>query len=136
MELNLILKYSPFDTKEKLLSEFEKIDGSSGTMVLIFNMILNDKNKAYIEIDLEKKDIIIPPNETSNEFEEQVSFRSYVAILYTNPKMKIYIENSKVRTRILDQTLYLTRAYKFTKTFNNSSKEEIESAQEIVKKST
>jgi hypothetical protein len=136
MELNLILKYSPFDTKEKLLGEFDKIDGSSGTMVLIFNMILNDKNKAYIEIDLEKKDIIIPPNETSNEFEEQVSFRSYVAILYTNPKMKIYIENSKVRTRILDQTLYLTRAYKFNKTFNNSSKEEIESAQEIVKKST
>ena len=49
--------------------------------------------------------------------------------------MKVYIENSKVRPRIFEQTLYLPRAYKFTKAFTNSSKEEIELAEAIVKKS-
>lgn len=49
--------------------------------------------------------------------------------------MKIYIQNVKVRTRILEQTLYLTRGYKFTRTFSNSKKEDIEAGEENIKKS-
>ena len=34
-------------------------------------------------------------------------------LLYSNPKMKVYIENSKVQTRILEQTLYSSTSYTY-----------------------
>ena len=44
--------------------------------------------------------------------------------------MKIYIENSKVRTRIMEQTLYLTRSYKYvTKTFKKKAEEDVKIAE-------
>jgi hypothetical protein len=65
--------------------------------------------------------------------EERTSFRQYVSILYSNPKMKIYIENSKVRTRIMDQTLYLVRSYKFvTKSFKKKSEEDVRKCEKDV----
>jgi hypothetical protein len=54
------LKYSPFKTKNDLFAQFDKIDGSAGTLVVIFNMLLNDIGKPYLQIDREKNDIFIP----------------------------------------------------------------------------
>lgn len=53
------MKYSPFKTKQELLEQFDRIDGSKGTLIVIFNMLLNSDNKPYLVIDKEKKDIII-----------------------------------------------------------------------------
>ncbi len=58
--MKIILKYSPFKTKEDLFSQFDKIDGSGGTLVVIFNMLLNNNGKPYLQIDREKNDIFIP----------------------------------------------------------------------------
>jgi hypothetical protein len=47
--------------------------------------------------------------------------------------MKIYIENSKVRTRIMEQTLYLVRSYKFvTKSFQKKSEEDVRKCEKEV----
>ena len=65
--------------------------------------------------------------------DERTSFRKYASILYSNPKMKIYIENSKVRTRIMDQTLYLVRSYRFvTKSFKKKGEEDVKKAEKDV----
>ena len=48
----------------------------------------------------------------SLELEER-SLREFVSILYTDPKMKIYIDGSKVRTRSLFYSLYLPYEYKY-----------------------
>ena len=67
IEVNLILKYSPFKTKKELFEQFEKIDGSSGTLIIIFNMLLNvHTNKTYLTIDKENKDIIDNTNDKYN----------------------------------------------------------------------
>ena len=67
--------------------------------------------------------------------EEKKSFRKYLSLLYSNPKMKVYIENSKVRTRILEQTLYSTTSYIYiTKAFTSSSEQDVKEAAEDLDK--
>ena len=63
----MILKYSPFKTEDELFEQFDKIDGSSGTLVVIFNLLLNDIGKPYLQIDYEKKDIVIKSDDFSEE---------------------------------------------------------------------
>jgi hypothetical protein len=70
MEIQIILKYSPFKTKKDLFDQFKKIDGSSGTLVVIFNMLLSDSGKPYLQIDRENKDIIIKNEESSEVLQE------------------------------------------------------------------
>jgi len=45
---------------------------------------------------------------------ERRSFRAYSAILYMDPRMKVYIQGKKVRTRKLASLLYKPRLYKYT----------------------
>jgi hypothetical protein len=45
---------------------------------------------------------------------EHKSFRAYVSILYLNPKMKIFINDKEVRTRLLNRTLTKPFRYHFT----------------------
>ena len=66
--MKLILKYSPFKTIGELFEQFDKIDGTSGTLVVIFNMLLNDIGKPYLQIDRENKDILIKNDE---EFDDE-----------------------------------------------------------------
>ena len=67
--------------------------------------------------------------------EEKKSFRKYLSLLYSNPKMKVYIENSKVRTRILEQKLYSTTSYIYiTKAFTSSSEQDVKEAAEDLDK--
>jgi hypothetical protein len=50
--------------------------------------------------------------------------------------MKIYIENSKIETKILEQTLYLPRSYKYiTKGFKKKAEEDVQSARVFVNES-
>lgn len=45
---------------------------------------------------------------------ERRSFRAYVAVLYMDPRMKVYIQGKKVRTRKLASLLYKPKLYKYT----------------------
>ena len=45
---------------------------------------------------------------------EKRSFRAYVAVLYMDPRMKVYIQGKKVRTRKLASLLYKPKLYKYT----------------------
>ena len=46
--MDLILKYSPFKTEAQFMKEFDRIDGKSGTLVIIYNMKLLDSGKYTI----------------------------------------------------------------------------------------
>jgi hypothetical protein len=70
--LKIILKYSPFKTKNDLFTQFDKIDGSAGTLVVIFNMLLNDIGKPYLQIDREKNDIFIPNENDDYDDDEEI----------------------------------------------------------------
>jgi hypothetical protein len=122
LEIHLLCKHSPFKTKEELLRQFDKIEGHSGTLVCVYNLKLNTQGDS--EFEFTDDDILM--RELKVEYDrnqlEHKSFKAYLSILYSTPKMKIYINNKKVQTKMLDKTLYKTAKYTYTSTrFKNKA---------------
>lgn len=46
--------------------------------------------------------------------QEKGSLRSYLSVIYADPRMKLYIQNKKVRTRRIVSCLYKVRVYKYS----------------------
>lgn len=65
MEMELILKYSPFNTEEEFFAQFDKIEGSSGTLVIVYNMKLLDNGEPELDITTDEDDILLanPPTQ-------------------------------------------------------------------------
>ena len=62
---------------------------------------------------------------------EHGSFRAYVSLLYSDPRMKIFIQSTKVETRMLKYSLYKPITYTYTSSkFRNKSTNEKLVAQE------
>ncbi|XP_067033345.1 ATPase MORC2A-like isoform X2 [Acropora muricata] len=141
VELNLILKYSPFKTESQLFEQFDKI-GSKGTLVIVYNLRLMDSGEPELDVVSDPHDIkMADPYAGENVADydmimpERQSFRAYTAILYLDPRMKIYIQNKKVRTKRLTTCLYKPRCYNFTsKRFKTRSEKEAEKADEEAKR--
>lgn len=117
LEIGAITKYSPFRNKTDLLRQFSKIKGPSGTLVICYNLQLLDSGETEFDCESDPTDIKIAYSRVDHsERKSQIehnSFRSYVSILYTNPKMKIFIQNKKVQTKILHRTLFCPMRYKY-----------------------
>lgn len=135
VETNLILKYSPFKTESQLFEQFNKI-GPEGTLVVVYNLKLMDNGEPELDVVSDPYDIKMgDPRAGENVAEydrdlpEHNSFRAYTAILYLDPRMKIYIQNKKVRTKRLTGCLYKPKCYHFTsKRFKTRSEQEAEKA--------
>lgn len=62
---------------------------------------------------------------------ERKSFRAYASILYVEPRMRVYIQGRKVRTKRLVNTLYKPRLYKYNSArFKTRSETEAKRADE------
>ena len=62
---------------------------------------------------------------------ERKSFRAYAAILYVDPRMKIYIQGKKVRTKRLASCLYKPKVYKYSSNrFRSRAETELKKAQD------
>lgn len=140
VEVNLILKYSPFSTESQLFEQFDKI-GPKGTLVIVYNLKLLDNGEPELDVVSDPYDIKMAdpyPGENVADYDmimpERQSFRAYTAILYLDPRMKIYIQNKKVRTKRLTTCLYKPRCYHFTsKRFKTRSEEESKKADQEAK---
>ncbi|XP_078473175.1 ATPase MORC2-like isoform X1 [Lampetra planeri] len=113
-EMDIIFRYSPFKSQEILEQQFKKIHGSSGTLVMVYNLMLMDDGESELDITSDPQDILMrgvqrdlstPP--------ERVSFRAYLATLYLKPRMRLYLQHQKVITKRLDHDLYRPCMYKF-----------------------
>uniref|UniRef100_A0ABM0MT70 MORC family CW-type zinc finger protein 2A-like n=1 Tax=Saccoglossus kowalevskii TaxID=10224 RepID=A0ABM0MT70_SACKO len=119
-EMELILKYSPFHSEKDFMAQFDKITAPSGTLVVIFNLKLLDNGEPELDIKTDSKDIIMAnPYIGEDEIEdrdylERRSFRAYSAVLYVEPKMKVYIRGHKVQTKRLPNSLYKPKQYRYT----------------------
>lgn len=135
IEMDLILKYSPYHATEEFFSCFDLIKGSSGTLVVIYNLKLMDNGQPELDVDTDEKDIILS-HAHSAEFDmedglhpERRSFRAYAAILYADPRMRIYVQSTKVRTKKLLSCLYKPRIYKYASSrFKTRSEVEVKRA--------
>jgi len=115
LEMEILLKYSPYHTRDELFKQFKKI-GSHGTLLILYNMVLMSNGEPELDVLSDPRDILTGDqyyfNDNTKPLETK-SFREYLTILYSDPHMKIYLQQSKVRTRIFDHTLYYVRQYKY-----------------------
>ncbi|XP_071945002.1 ATPase MORC2A-like isoform X2 [Antedon mediterranea] len=132
--MDLILKYSPFKTEEEVFEQFSKIKGRSGTLVIIYNLKLLDNGDPELDISTDTTDIVMgggdTPTDDDGVYPERRSFRAYAAVLYVEPKMKIYLQNKKVRTKHLASCLHKPRKYKYTST-RFKTRSELETAKAV-----
>ena len=57
--MEIIYKYSPFKNRETLLKNFDRIQGKSGTLVMIFNLMLDSSGYSELDFDTDRHDILM-----------------------------------------------------------------------------
>ncbi|XP_064153708.1 ATPase MORC2 isoform X2 [Anguilla rostrata] len=134
IETELIYKYSPFKTEAQLMELFKKIEGDSGTLVIIYNLKLMDTREPELDVETDHQDILMAGTTPEGVKPERLSFRAYAAVLYIDPRMRIFIQGHKVRTKRLSCCLYKPRVYKYTSTrFKTRTEQEVKRANHLAK---
>uniref|UniRef100_A0A673IEC4 MORC family CW-type zinc finger protein 2A-like n=1 Tax=Sinocyclocheilus rhinocerous TaxID=307959 RepID=A0A673IEC4_9TELE len=133
-ETELIFKYSPFKNEEQLFRQFKKIEGPSGTLVVVYNLKLMDNREPELDVETDHQDILMAGMLVEGVKPERRSFRAYAAVLYIDPRMRIFIQGHKVRTKRLSCCLYNPRMYKYTSTrFKTRAEQEVKKADHLSK---
>ncbi|KAK2834791.1 hypothetical protein Q7C36_015492 [Tachysurus vachellii] len=134
IETELIFKYSPFKSEEQLFQQFKKIEGVSGTLVVVYNLKLMDNREPELDVQTDHQDILMAGTPVEGVKPERRSFRAYAAVLYIDPRMRIFIQGHKVRTKRLSCCLYNPRMYKYTSTrFKTRAEQEVKKADHLAK---
>nr|XP_015221751.1 PREDICTED: MORC family CW-type zinc finger protein 2 isoform X2 [Lepisosteus oculatus] len=134
IETELIYKYSPFKTEAQLMEQFGKIEGDSGTLVIIYNLKLMDTREPELDVETDPRDILMSGTPPEGVKPERRSFRAYAAVLYIDPRMRIFIQGHKVRTKRLSCCLYKPRMYRYTSTrFKTRAEQEVKKADHLAK---
>uniref|UniRef100_UPI00358F9886 ATPase MORC2 n=1 Tax=Myxine glutinosa TaxID=7769 RepID=UPI00358F9886 len=133
LELEIIYKYSPFKTKESLMKQFEEITGDSGTLIVIYNLKLMDNGEPELDFTSDPKDFLMAESTHDAKLERR-SFRAYTAVLYIEPRMRIFIQSQKVRTKRLVSCLSKPRMYKyFSNRFKTRTEQEAKKRDRLAK---
>ncbi|CAJ0573443.1 unnamed protein product, partial [Mesorhabditis spiculigera] len=133
IEMDIIFKYSPFKDAASLFGQFEKISGSSGTLIVLYNLRQLDMIVPELDFTSEKYDIRLSQNSDQREAERN-SLRSYLSVLYAKPRMKVYLRGMKVAQTNLVYSLSHRRKYLFAaKNLKNCAKRAHEQAQAMVR---
>ncbi|XP_075425044.1 ATPase MORC2 isoform X2 [Ascaphus truei] len=134
IETELIYKYSPFHSEKEVLEQFKKITGDKGTLVVIFNLKLMDSGEPELDVISDPKDIQMAGTPPDGTKPERRSFRAYAAVLYIDPRMRIFIHSHKVQTKRLSCCLYKPRMYKYTSNrFKTRAEQEVKKAEHMAK---
>ncbi|XP_070606212.1 MORC family CW-type zinc finger protein 1 isoform X2 [Erythrolamprus reginae] len=127
-QLSIILKYSPFNKEDELMNQFDAIYGKTGTLIVIYNLKLGLNGEPELDIVTDEKDILT--DRISENYPEEKSLRSYTAILYLNPRMRIFIQAEKVKTKHLLFCFYRPRMYPYiSSSFKQIATRELQKAQ-------
>ncbi|CAJ0959779.1 unnamed protein product, partial [Ranitomeya imitator] len=134
IETELIYKYSPFRSHKEVMEQFSKIIGDSGTLVVIFNLKLVDSGDPELDVVSDPKDIQMAGTTPEGTKPERRSFRAYAAVLYIDPRMRIFIHGHKVQTKRLSCCLFKPRMYKYTSNrFKTRAEQEVKKAEHMSK---
>lgn len=134
IETELICKYSPFKNVEQLMEQFNKIESSTGTLVIIYNLKLMDNREPELDVEADHQDILMAGMSAEGVKPERRSFRAYAAVLYIDPRMRIFIQGHKVRTKRLSCCLYKPRVYKYSSNrFKTRAEQEVKKADHLAK---
>jgi len=65
-EMELILKYSPFRTEAQFMKEFDKLEGGSGTLVIVYNLKLLDSGDPELDVKSDPFDVLLSNPDTGD----------------------------------------------------------------------
>uniref|UniRef100_A0A8C3E2Z4 MORC family CW-type zinc finger 2 n=1 Tax=Corvus moneduloides TaxID=1196302 RepID=A0A8C3E2Z4_CORMO len=134
IETELIYKYSPFKSEREVMDQFNKIRGEKGTLVIIFNLKLMDNGEPELDVTSDPQDIQMAETPREGTKPERRSFRAYAAVLYIDPRMRIFINGHKVQTKRLSCCLYKPRMYKYTSNrFKTRAEQEVKKAEHMAR---
>ncbi|NXD88358.1 MORC2 protein, partial [Halcyon senegalensis] len=134
IETELIYKYSPFKSEQEVMEQFYKICGEKGTLVIIFNLKLMDNGEPELDVTSDPRDIQMAETPPEGTKPERRSFRAYAAVLYIDPRMRIFINGHKVQTKRLSCCLYKPRMYKYTSNrFKTRAEQEVKKAEHMAR---
>ncbi|XP_048369648.1 ATPase MORC2 isoform X2 [Sphaerodactylus townsendi] len=134
IESELIYKYSPFKSEQEVMEQFRKIPGEKGTLVTIFNLKLMDNGEPELDVTSDPRDIQMAETPPEGTKPERRSFRAYAAVLYIDPRMRIFIHGHKVQTKRLSCCLYKPRMYKYaSKRFKTRAEQEVKKAEHMAR---
>ncbi|XP_037734345.1 ATPase MORC2 isoform X2 [Chelonia mydas] len=134
IETELIYKYSPFKSEQEVMEQFKKIPGEKGTLVIIFNLKLMDNGEPELDVTSDPRDIQMAETPPEGTKPERRSFRAYAAVLYIDPRMRIFIHGHKVQTKRLSCCLYKPRMYKYTSNrFKTRAEQEVKKAEHMAR---
>ncbi|XP_038618391.1 ATPase MORC2 isoform X2 [Tachyglossus aculeatus] len=134
IETELIYKYSPFKSEFEVMGQFKKIPGDNGTLVIVFNLKLMDNGEPELDITSDPRDIRMAETSPEGTKPERHSFRAYAAVLYIDPRMRIFIHGHKVQTKRLSCCLYKPRMYKYTSNrFKTRAEQEVKKAEHVAR---
>ncbi|NXM60361.1 MORC2 protein, partial [Illadopsis cleaveri] len=134
IETELIYKYSPFKSEREVMDQFNKIRAEKGTLVIIFNLKLMDNGEPELDVTSDPQDIQMAETPPEGTKPERRSFRAYAAVLYIDPRMRIFINGHKVQTKRLSCCLYKPRMYKYTSNrFKTRAEQEVKKAEHMAR---
>ncbi|XP_058013978.1 ATPase MORC2 isoform X2 [Ahaetulla prasina] len=134
IETELIYKYSPFKSEQEVMRQFDKIFGEKGTLVIVFNLKLMDNGEPELDVTSDPRDIQMAETPPEGTKPERRSFRAYAAVLYIDPRMRIFIHGHKVQTKRLSCCLFKPRMYKYTsKRFKTRAEQEVKKAEHMAR---
>uniref|UniRef100_A0A8C3Y6X0 MORC family CW-type zinc finger 2 n=1 Tax=Catharus ustulatus TaxID=91951 RepID=A0A8C3Y6X0_CATUS len=134
IETELIYKYSPFKSEREVMDQFNKIRSEKGTLVIIFNLKLMDNGEPELDVTSDPQDIQMAETPPEGTKPERRSFRAYAAVLYIDPRMRIFINGHKVQTKRLSCCLYKPRMYKYTSNrFKTRAEQEVKKAEHMAR---
>ncbi|XP_078083476.1 ATPase MORC2 [Mustelus asterias] len=134
IETELIYKYSPFKSESEVMEQFDKIKESNGTLVIVYNLKLMDNGEPELDVTSDPTDILMAGPQLEGVKPERRSFRAYTAVLYIDPRMRIFIQGHKVRTKRLSCCLFRPRMYKYTSNrFKTRAEQEVKKAEHLMK---
>jgi hypothetical protein len=68
--MEIILKYSPFKTEDEFFAQFDKIEGNTGTVVIVYNMKLLDSGDPELDVLSDPTDILLANPESDFDSDE------------------------------------------------------------------
>lgn len=57
--MDTIRRYSPFRTDHQIKEQFDKIQGESGTLIICYNIHLQDDQQTEFDIETDPQDILL-----------------------------------------------------------------------------
>ncbi|KAK4758770.1 hypothetical protein SAY87_020071 [Trapa incisa] len=138
--LNIILEWSPFQSKEELMEQFEDI-GSHGTKVIIYNLWLNDEGIYELSFDDDDEDIRLRdeanlasttkvPKRVAElrshmSYRLRYSLRAYASILYLRKftNFKIFLRGKPIEQYSIADDLMYSKVVSYKPQTSEASRE-------------